>query len=141
ATSLRASLVPELRYPECVPSLRSEELLLLGRAYVDRLSRHAPWAARISDKLPENYLHLGLIRLALPGVRIVHVSRNPLDVCFSCFAINFNAPLPFTCALCELGRQYRRYLALMAHWRSLLSPDALLQLRYEELIEDPEGQS
>jgi tetratricopeptide (TPR) repeat protein len=141
AAAMRASRAPELSFPDCLPSLRPEELLLLGQTYLDGLRRRAPSAMRITDKLPENYLRIGLIRLALPGARIVHVGRNPLDACLSCFAINFLNGLPYTCDLGELGRHYRRYLALMAHWRSLLPPDGLLELQYEALIDDPEGQS
>jgi tetratricopeptide (TPR) repeat protein len=141
ATALRARRAPALAYPDYLPSLRPEELLVLAQSYVDRLRQRAPAALRITDKLPENYMHVGLIRIALPGARIVHVGRNALDACFSCFAINFFSALAYTCDLSELGRQYRRYAELMAHWRSLLPPDAMLELQYEALIDDPEGQS
>ena len=101
----------------------------------------APAAPHITDKLPENYLNIGLIHLVLPRARIIHVRRDPLDVCVSCFAINFSGGLTYTSDLGELGRTYRRYLELMAHWRRLLPPGAMLEVQYEEVVDDLEGQA
>ncbi|HEY2111931.1 MAG TPA: sulfotransferase, partial [Dongiaceae bacterium] len=141
AASLRASTAPELPYPEYVAYLGAAEFRALGDAYVAKLRALAPAAGRITDKLPENYLNIGLIHLALPRARIVHVRREPLDVCVSCFAINFFAGLPYTSDLGELGRVYRRYLELMAHWRRLLPAGAMLEVQYEEVVADLEGQA
>jgi FOG: TPR repeat len=75
----------------------------------------------------------------LPRARIIHVRRDPLDVCVSCFSINFSGGLTYTSDLGELGRTYRRYLELMAHWRRLLPPGAMLEVQYEEVVGDLEG--
>ncbi|HEX4569032.1 MAG TPA: sulfotransferase, partial [Dongiaceae bacterium] len=141
AASFRASTAPELPYPEYMAHLGAAEFRALGDAYVAKLRALAPAAGRITDKLPENYLNIGLIHLALPRARIVHVRREPLDVCVSCFAINFFAGLPYTSDLGELGRVYRRYLELMAHWRRLLPAGAMLEVQYEEVVADLEGQA
>jgi tetratricopeptide (TPR) repeat protein len=121
--------------------LGAGEIAALGRGYVGRLTALAPTAARITDKLPENYLSIGLIHLALPRARIIHVRRDPLDTCVSCFAINFFSGLAYTSDLGELGRVHRRYLELMAHWRRLLPPGAMLEVRYEDIVEDLEREA
>jgi tetratricopeptide (TPR) repeat protein len=141
ATSFRAAAAPGLGFPDYLPYLAAAESRALGEAYVERLRSLAPGATRITDKLPENYLNIGLIHLILPRARIVHVRRDPLDVCVSCFSINFSAGLTYTSDLGELGRTYRRYLELMAYWRRLLPPGAMLELAYEEVVGDLEGQA
>lgn len=141
ASAFRASTAPTLGYPDYMAHLGPGELRALGDSYVAQLSALAPEVRRITDKLPENYLNIGLIHLALPRARIIHVKREPLDVCVSCFAINFFAGLPYTSDLGELGRVYRRYLELMAHWRRVLPPGAMLEVQYEEMVGDLEGQA
>jgi tetratricopeptide (TPR) repeat protein len=133
AQAFRAAAAPDLRYPEYMAALSPEECRALGEAYVERLRSLAPDAERITDKLPENYMNIGLIRVSLPRARIIHVMRDPLDCCVSCFTIDFEG-LAYTCDLGELGRQYRRYLELMEHWRRILPPGAMLEVRYEELV-------
>ncbi|TAN07458.1 MAG: sulfotransferase family protein [Rhodanobacteraceae bacterium] len=128
-------------YPEVVPALTQDALWKLGAAYLDRVWRQAPGASHITDKLTGNYLHAGMIRLALPQAKIVHVVRDPLDACFSCFANVFErGSVPYTYELGTLGRYCARYLELMRHWRRVLPADAVLDVRYEELVADPDAQ-
>ncbi|MFI5019025.1 MAG: sulfotransferase, partial [Dongiales bacterium] len=141
AGSFRAAAAPDLGFPDYLPDLDAAESRALGNTYVERLGTLAPGAPHITDKLLENYLNIGLIHLVLPRARIIHVRRDPLDVCVSCFAINFSAGLTYTSDLGELGRTYRRYLELMAHWRRLLPPGAMLEVQYEEVVGDLEGQA
>lgn len=141
AASFRAVAAPGLGYPDYLAHLDAAESRGLGDAYVERLRSLAPTAARITDKLLENYLNIGLIHLVLPRARIIHVRRDPLDVCVSCFSINFSGGLSYTSELGELGRTYRHYLELMAHWRRLLPPGAMLEVQYEEVVDDLEGQA
>lgn len=114
-------------------------LLKLGRRYSDDVTALAPSAARITDKMPANFRYTGLIHLALPNARIVHMRRDPLDTCVSCFSQNFAEEQPFAYDLAELGRYYRAYEKMMAHWRSALPPGAMLEIQYEELIDDFES--
>jgi hypothetical protein len=100
----------------------------------------APDAARITDKMPANFHHVGLIRLMLPNARIIHTRRNPLDTCLSCFAQNFTKGQPFTNDLGELGRYYKAYARLMSHWREVLPEPFMLEVDYEELVADFEPQ-
>ena len=91
--------------------------------------------------MPANYRFAGLIHLALPNARIIHVHRNPLDTCFSCFSILFVGEQSYSYDLGELGRYYRAYEKLMEHWRRVLPPGVMLEVQYEQLIEDLEGEA
>jgi tetratricopeptide (TPR) repeat protein len=123
------------------PPLSRDQLHRLGAEYVSRISRTAPGDERITNKTPENFRFAGLIHLALPNARIIHTRRDPVDTCLSCFSHLFVRRLHYTYDLGELGRYYRAYESLMAHWRSILPPDVMLDLHYEDLVGDPEGQA
>jgi tetratricopeptide (TPR) repeat protein len=128
-------------YPESVRSLSANEIRELGRAYTLGLRRRAHGAARILDKALSLFLCLGLIHLALPEARIVHVRRNPLDTCLSCYSTLFEVGQNFSYDLAELGRYYRGYAGLMAHWREVLPADHFLEISYEALIADFETEA
>lgn len=128
-------------YPECLREMPGEVLGRVGVAYAARLRRRAPAAERITDKMPGNFLHLGLLHLALPNARIIHARRNPLDTCLSCFARLFGDEQQFSYDLGELGRYYRGYEALMTHWRAALPPGAMLEVDYEKVVDDVEQQA
>jgi tetratricopeptide (TPR) repeat protein len=130
-----------LSFPENLAALTSETLTQWGREYVARLRRRAPQALRITDKMPANYLALGLIPLMLPNARIIHVRRNPLDTCLSCFTRLFNRGQEATYDLYELGRHYANYARLMNHWRTALPPESFLEVVYEDIVADLEGQA
>ncbi|HZB94236.1 MAG TPA: tetratricopeptide repeat protein [Stellaceae bacterium] len=130
-----------LPYPEFVPALDAAALTKIGAGYVAELRRLAPEAARITDKMPSNFYFAGLIPLALPNARIVHTVRDPVDTCLSCFAKLFAGEQHHTYDLGELGRYYRRYERLMAHWRRVLPPGTLLDVRYESVVADLEGEA
>ncbi len=91
--------------------------------------------------MPGNFLLLGLIALALPHARIIHVRRDPVDTCLSCFTTLFASHQPYACNLAELGRYYRAYAGLMSHWRAVLPPGMLLEVRYEDVVDDLETQA
>ncbi len=112
-----------------------------GEVYTKRLRALSPGAKRVIDKLPANFRHLGLIHLAIPGARIIHVHRDTEDTCFSCYSKLFLNGLNFTYDLGELGRYYKMYEKLMAHWREVLPPDVTLDVRYETLAGDLEGEA
>jgi len=91
--------------------------------------------------MPSNFLYIGLIHLALPNARIIHTVRNPLDTCISCFSKLFTLEQNYTYDLAELGRYYRRYQRLMAHWHQVLPQGRILDVHYEEVVADLEGQA
>jgi tetratricopeptide (TPR) repeat protein len=125
-----------LRFPSNVPARSAAELAAAGDAYRARLRALAPHAPRITDKMPANFMQIGLIRLILPGARIIHTRRDPVDTCLSCFAQIFGPGLPYANDLGDIGRYYRAYERLMDHWRSVLPPGMMLDVDYEALIAD-----
>ena len=128
-------------FPKTVQSLAPEEWRTIGQDYVSALKIKASQALRITDKLPLNFQLLGLITIAMPRARIIHVSRNPLDTCFSCHFTLFASGLGFRDDLDDLGRYYKGYSALMEHWRSVLPQGAMLEVQYENLVSDLESEA
>jgi tetratricopeptide (TPR) repeat protein len=128
-------------YPAGLKALGAGGLRRFGGYYTVRLAGLAPKAGRIVDKLPANFRHLGLLHLALPQAQIIHVRRDPADTCFSCYSKLFASGLNYTYDLGELGRYFRAYETLMAHWRAVLPPGAMLEVQYETLIENFETEA
>jgi sulfotransferase family protein len=134
-----------LPYPEFVPSLDPAALRAIGARYValvrELASKAGDSGERVTDKMPSNYYFVGLIHLALPNARIIHTIRDPVDTCISCFSKLFTAEQNHTYDLGELGRYYRRYERLMAHWRHVLPEGSILDVRYEDVVADLDGQA
>jgi tetratricopeptide (TPR) repeat protein len=130
-----------LPYPECVSALGGDPWRWLAETYLAALPPLEREKLRIVDKLPGNFLRVGLIRLMLPNARIIHTTRPPVDTCLSCYFKLFTTGLPFSYDLAELGRYYRGYSELMAHWRSVLPPGVMLDVSYEDVVDDLEGQA
>jgi len=128
-------------FPEFVPVATPAEIARIGEAYLQKLKRRAPEAERITDKMPSNFYFLGLIYLALPGAKVIHTNRNPVDTCVSCFSKLFAGEQSQTYNLGELGRYYRAYHDLMAHWRAVLPAGTFLDVQYEEVVADTEAQA
>jgi tetratricopeptide (TPR) repeat protein len=128
-------------FPEVATSMTGEQYRRFGARYVERIKSRAPSSDRVTDKMPANFRFIGLIRLALPNARIIHTRRDPLDTCLSCFSKLFSAGQYFTNDLGELGRYYRAYAALMAHWRRVLPAGAMLEVQYEDMVDDFENQA
>jgi tetratricopeptide (TPR) repeat protein len=130
------------RFLELLPTLTAEEHRQIGTGYLDRIKVGAPAAQRIVDKMPSNFLLAGLIHLALPQARIIHVRRDPVDTCFSCFSVLFSGELPLPVYdLGELGRYYRAYTRLMEHWRTILPQGVILDVHYEDVVADLETEA
>ncbi len=131
----------EAGYPEGILEADSSTFEQLAERYLASLPKVFDGKLRIVDKLPGNFLRIGLIHLMLPNARIIHTMRNPIDTCVSCYSKLFSKHLYFTYDLAELGRYYRGYAELMTHWRSVLPPGAMLDVSYEDVVEDLEGQA
>lgn len=133
---------PVEAYPEMAARMTTDQLLRLGETYIDSVWKHAPHATHITDKLMANFAHIGMIRMMLPNAKIIHAMRDPMDSCFSCYATLFSQNnLDFTYDLGEVGRYYVRYIELMKHWRNVLPPGSMLELRYEDMVADTESQA
>lgn len=117
------------------------DIARIGKDYVGAISAKVSDAERIVDKMPFNFMHLGLIKLALPNARVIHLMRDPLDTCISCFTSLFADGHGYAYNLAELGRVYRKYAAMMAHWRTTLPADSFLDVQYEDVVDDLEAQA
>ena len=102
--------------------------------YLALLRTISPQSQRVTDKQPYNFLHVGLLHLLYPYARFVHCRRHPVDTCLSLFSTSFNTPPVFSYSKKNLVFAYRQYLRLMAHWRSVITREALLEVEYEELV-------
>ncbi len=133
-------------YPEFVPSADFAALRGVGERYIalvrELAVKDGPTSTKyVTDKMPSNYYFAGLIHLALPNATIIHTVRDPVDTCLSCFSKLFSAEQNHTYDLGELGRYYKRYERLMAHWRRVLPRGRILDVRYEDVVADLEGQA
>lgn len=95
---------------------------------------------RATDKMPSNYVHVGLIHLLFPNAKIVHCIRNPMDNCLSCYEQNFSHPTSWSWDLEDIGHYYGQYRKLMAHWNTVL-PVPMLEFSYEATVDDFETQA
>jgi hypothetical protein len=128
---------------EWVERLPSIDLAALGHAY-SRVAREngIPSGQRVTDKFPPNVLLCGVIRLAFPEAKIIAMRRRPLDVCFALFKTLFNTGIyPYSYDLKEVAEYYAAHHRLNRHWRDALPADRLLEVSYEDLVNDLEGQS
>jgi tetratricopeptide (TPR) repeat protein len=111
----------------------------IGAYYGAAIRTIAPRGERVVDKMPMNFRFVGLICAALPNARIIHLRRDAIDTCLSCFSQLFDGNLPFTYELGELGRYWKAYERLMAHWRAILPHGVMIEPQYEELVRDFEA--
>ncbi|MEZ5543254.1 MAG: sulfotransferase [Pseudomonadota bacterium] len=123
--------------PADLERLTGMRLAEAAQAYLATLAGFAPEAARIIDKMPHNFLALGYIDLLFPGCRVIHCTRDPRDTCLSIWFQQMTGNHPYTNDLDALADYYRQYLALMAHWKSVIRVP-LLEVRYEDLVGDLE---
>jgi tetratricopeptide (TPR) repeat protein len=126
-------------YPRGLLSIGSAGLRTLSERYLEHLQTVSTTADRVTDKLPFNFMHLGVIALLFPNARIVHCRRQPIDNCLSCYFTSFARQIRFANRLDTLGRYYVDYDRLMRHWQAVL-PVEILELQYEELVTDTEEQ-
>lgn len=112
----------------------------IGKGYVEKLREFSATARFITDKMPHNFLAIGLIRLALPQARIIHCVRGPMDNCLSIFKNFFISEHKYAYDLRELGQYYILYQELMRHWHTLF-PGAIYDIHYEDVIRAPEEET
>lgn len=137
---LSRMLQSELEAPWCCRSITKEIGGEIICNYLRLLRRHSNTARFVTDKMPGNYLHLGLIRLLFPNAPIIHCRRHPLDVCLSIFFQWFTEGHEYAYDLVDIGHRYAQYERLMEHWRSVL-PGPMVEIQYEDLVADQEARS
>ena len=107
----------EMPYPACVDRMTSTGLDKLAKQYLDELDHAEEGIQYVTDTMPMNFMHIGLIELMLPNARIIHCRRNPMDTAIGCYAKNFLDPtLAFTYALEDLKAYMEQYERFMAQW-------------------------
>ena len=126
-------------YPKSMESLTLDQRISLGKKYIDETRMHRQDAPFFTDKMPNNFRHIGLIHLIMPNAKIIDARRYPLDCCFSMFKQLFAQGQEFTYGLNEAGSYYKTYVKLMNHWDKVL-PNKILRVNNEDVIEDLEGQ-
>lgn len=139
ATGLGFRATDATAFARRVVGLTAPEAKNLARQYLSALDRVSADSARVVDKMPHNFQHLGLIALLFPNAKIIHCRRDPLDTCVSCYTthLRINAH-GYAGDLATLGAFYRDYLSLMQHWKSVLP---IHDLDYETLIAAPEEEA
>lgn len=139
AMALVRAAGPARSKAELVRSSAALDMRALGARYCAHLPGSP--ALRQIDKTPVNFLYLGLIAAALPRARIIHLRRNPMDACYAMYKTLFRMAYPFSYDLADLGRYWLGYDRLMAHWRKVLPPGRMMEVDYEALVADQEGNS
>lgn len=122
-------------YPEPIDRMTQECADNIAQMHLEKLAIYADNAPHVIDKMPHNFMQLGLIDILFPGSRIVHCTRNPMDTCLSIYFQSFNDHHPYANSLEDLGSYYREYERLMAHWHSVLRIP-ILDIQYENLVEN-----
>jgi len=125
-------------YPETVDTAPVGVLAALGSRYLAETAPLRTCREHFTDKLPNNFSHVGLIHSILPHATIIDARRHPMDSCFSTFKQHFAEGQTFSYDLGDLGRYYRCYLSLMDHWDAVL-PGRVLRIQYEDLVREPEA--
>ena len=129
----------ESRYPAILSELAEDKLEALGRAYIDDTQVYRSGAPFFTDKMPNNFRHIGLIKRILPNAKIIDARRDAMACCFSGFKQLFAEGQEFTYDLDDIGRYYRGYVDLMDHWDHVL-PGQVLRVQYEDTVADLETQ-
>jgi hypothetical protein len=130
----------ESKYPEVLADLSAGQCRALGEEYLQRTRiQRKTGKPFFIDKMPNNFMHLGLIRLALPNAKIIDARRHPMACCFSGFKQHFARGQNFSYSLEDIGRYYRDYVELMAHFDRVL-PGTIHRVVYENMIDDAEAQ-
>jgi len=127
-------------YPHCLNKMTGQDLVPIAQKHLAWLHKLDDGATRILDKMPRNFMHVGLIRLLFPKARIIICMRDARDTCLSCYFQIFAGAHPYSYDLATLGHFYRHYEQLMQHWQTVMG-EGLLQMHYEDLVSDQEANS
>ena len=139
-SSIERRLGSDSPYPECLLGLGDGALKKIGQDYTNYVSELSDGQPCFIDKALSNYQRLGLIRMVLPNVKVIHCRRSVRDNCVSIFNTRLPASAYYGCDLFKLGVCYRIYQRLMSHWESVF-PESILRVDYEDVVEEPESTS
>lgn len=125
---------------DMIEKSKNLDMRVVGRSYIERTRPYTGHTPRFIDKRPLNFISLGPIRLALPGAKVIHVRRTPLDACYSIYKFLFNDAYPWSYDLTEIANFYVAYRKLMDHWRNVM-PGYITDVVYEDVVNDLEGEA
>ncbi len=131
--------LPYEKFPEIAKALEPDAYKQMAEWYLRQIAERSSGAAKVTDKLPHNFLHLGIIRVIFPNARIIHCQRDPIDNCLSIFKQNFTGKHKYAYDLNELGHYYLLYSELMSHWYDVFPDNTILQVKYEDMVANQEG--
>lgn len=137
ATRMVTILDAQLGFPQCIHKLTESVANTLAQDYLRCLEAMSTDAIRVTDKMPHNFFHLGIISSLFPQARVIHCTRDPLDTCLSIYFQAFSASHTYSFDLTHIGSHYREYERLMAHWRQVLDI-RMLDVRYEDIVTNPD---
>ena len=137
ARKLGNSTKDRTAYPEVIDTLQGIDLTDLGKSFINETQFLRTGKQHFIDKMPNNFSHIGLIKLILPNAKIIDARRNPMDTCFSCFKQLFARGQAFTYDLSEIARYYVNYVNLMDHWDKVL-PGYVYRVQHEDLLNNQE---
>jgi tetratricopeptide (TPR) repeat protein len=126
-------------YPDNLAELSAEQLQQFGEQFIEDTRIHRQGAPLFIDKMPNNFRHIGLIKLILPNAKIIDARRAPMACCFSGYKQLFADGQLFSYSLADIGAYYRDYVDLMMHWDQVL-PGYVLRVQHEEVVHDLETQ-
>jgi len=126
-------------FPANLLEVSTEQWRKIGQDYIDSTRQFRADAPYFIDKNPNNFIFIGLLRIALPGAKIINAMRHPIDSCFGSYKQLFASGQPFSYDITELGEYYLQYQRLMDHWQRV-TPGFSLDVRYEDVVADLEGQ-
>ncbi len=127
-------------YPAAISYLSTDTCNEAAEYYFNTIKNYVSDSPRATDKLPQNFLYLGLIHKLFPQAHIIHCQRNPMDTCISCYFQNFSRKMGFSFNLSYLGQYFLQYQRIMKHWQKTLNIP-MLNVQYEEMVDNQEGLS
>jgi tetratricopeptide (TPR) repeat protein len=127
------------RYPQIITELDDSYFERFGDQFMQDTQVYRDAAPFFTDKMPNNFFHIGLIKLILPNAKVIDARRHPMACCFSGFKQLFGEGQEFSYGLTDIGNYYRQYIKLMDHWDEVL-PDFVLRVQHEDVVEDLEAQ-
>ena len=136
---IATELEPKNIYPACLDNMSGSFATQLANDHIEELQKIAPAASYVVDKMPHNFLTLGVINLLFPDATVIQCKRSSIDTCLSIYFQHFNKHHSYSNSLKTLGEYYNLYADLMDHWKKTLDIN-IIELEYENVIADPESE-
>lgn len=139
--ALRSKFPNVPRYPAMVGKMNVNHYKLIGELYLEYIDKVGGDALRVTDKMLSNYYFVGLLNLIFPKAKVINIVRNPVDTCLSAYTKLFKDDMPHSYDLGEMGRYYMMYEDIIAHWNKVLPKGYMMQVNYEDVVNDTEGKA